>query len=99
MQEQKHAEENAGSESTRNPKTGNCWCDNYKVVRETYRKAEFRPPKLTKANNERDNQANREMSQTAAYHPNLLIASGMKHEFLTAKSRYAPASAANEVIG
>lgn len=45
------------------------------------------------------NQANREMSHTAAYRPNLLIASGLEHEFLTAKSGYAPASAANEVIG
>lgn len=34
------------------PKTGCCWYDNYKVVRETCRKTELRPPKRTKANHE-----------------------------------------------
>ena len=39
------------------------------------------------------------MSHTAAYRQNLLIASGMEHEFLAVKPGYAPASAANEEIG
>lgn len=59
-------------------------------MRETWRKPQFRLSKFAKANNKEMYQVNRRMSHTAAYRPILLIGSGMKHEFQTAKSGHAP---------